>query len=355
MSITLPYDGLLRLAEQILLAEKLSPPKARLLAESLVAASRRGVDSHGVHLLSHYVRQFRAGNIDLEAGGHIVSESGACLLYDGEHGLGQHVSSVCCDHAVRLARGHGLGMVVARNSNHFGAAAFWGQRISRHAMIGIVMCNASPSVPPWQGREGRVGTNPICVSVPSAGTGGWLLDMATTTVAMNKIVQAAANGQPNIPPGWAMDREGVPTIDTVEARRGWLMPLGGYKGSGLGMMVEILCGVLAGGVMSTQVGGLHIFERMMNTSQMFLAIDVARFLPLEEFQARIASLVTLVKATPPAKGYDEVLVAGDPEWRAEERRLREGVPVDPSTWERLAELAAAAGLPLPEPLQPRLP
>lgn len=349
-SVTLRHEELQRLVEGILLAEGLAPAKASLMAESLVAASLRGVDSHGVHLLPHYVRQFRAGNIDLAADGHVVSESGACLVYDGEHGLGQHVSAVCSDHAVRLAREHGLGMVVARNSNHFGAAAFWGQRIARHGMIGIVMCNASPSVPPWQGREGRIGTNPICVAVPSSGRGGWLLDMATTTVAMNKIVQAAANNEPTIPPGWAMDRDGVPTTDTQAARRGWLMPLGGYKGSGLGMMVEILCAVLSGGAMSTAVGGLHILDRMMNTSQMFLAIDVARFMPLEEFQARMEHLITLVKSAPPAKGYDEVLVAGDPEWRAEAERLRKGVPIDPSTWQRLKELAAEAGLAAPEPV-----
>lgn len=321
------------------------------MAESLVEASLRGVDSHGVHLLPYYIRQFRAGNIDLAASGRIVSESGACLLYDGEHGLGQQISAICCDHAVRLARAHGVGLVLARHSNHFGAAAFWGRRISSHGMIGIVMCNASPSVPPWQGREGRVGTNPICVAVPSTGRGAWLLDMATTTVAMNKIIQAAANGRATIPAGWAMDRDGVPTTDTREARRGWLMPLGGYKGSGLNLMVEILCAVLSGGVLSTQVGGLHILDRKMNTSQLFLAVDVTRFLPLDQFQARMEQLVTLIKSTPPARGFGEVLVAGDPESRAAEQRLREGIPIDPSTWQRLSELAAGHGLELPSAIE----
>lgn len=339
-SVRVARDALLDFVERLLAAEGLSPGQARLMAESLVEASLRGVDSHGVHLLPYYIRQFRAGNIDLAAGGRVVAESGACLLYDGEHGLGQQVSAVCCDHAVRLAREHGVGLVVARRSNHFGAAAFWGRRIARHGMIGIVMCNASPSVPPWQGREGRLGTNPICVAVPSTGRGAWLLDMATTTVAMNKIVQAAANGRRTIPPGWAMDRDGVPTTDTAEARRGWLMPLGGYKGSGLNLMVEILCGVLSGGVLSTEVGGLHILDRRMNTSQLFLAVDVARFLPIDEFQARMEELVGRIKATPPARGFDEVLVAGEPECRAAEQRLKEGIPVDASTWERLRQLAA---------------
>ncbi len=154
---------------KILLSAGVPLQRAELVADSLVAANLRGVDSHGVLLLPHYVTQLKAGNIDVSTDGRVLSESGACLLYDGEHGLGHCVSAVCCGHAVRLARAHGLGMVVARNSNHFGAAAFWAQRISAEGMIGIVMCNASPTVPPWQGRDGRFGTNPICVSLPSFG------------------------------------------------------------------------------------------------------------------------------------------------------------------------------------------
>jgi LDH2 family malate/lactate/ureidoglycolate dehydrogenase len=342
-------DSALReFARSILLSARVPAAKAELVAESLVAANLRGVDSHGVHLLPHYLAQLNAGNINPSTDGRVISESGSCLLYDGEHGLGQWISGICCEHAVRLARLHGIGMAVVRNSNHFGAAAFWAQRMSAAGMIGVALCNASPSVPPWQGREGRVGTNPLCVSVPSAGAGGWLLDMATTTVALNKIVKAAANQEPVIPENWAMDSEGIPTTDTQAALRGLLMPLGGYKGSGLGMMVEVLCAVLSGGAMSTSLGGLHILERPMNTSQTFLAIDVARFLPPARFQSRMENLVRTVKSARPAKGYEEVLVAGDPEWRMEERRRREGVPLDKSLWDRLTALAAASGVPIPE-------
>ena len=329
---------------RMLLAVNVPGPKAELMADSLVSTSLRGVDSHGVHLLPHYIAQLKAGNIDARADGRVIAESGGCLLFDGEHGLGQSVSATCCEHAVRLARLHGIGMVVARNSNHFGAAAFWAQRISKSVMIGIVMCNSSPSVPPWQGREGRIGTNPLCISVPSSGAGRWLLDMATTTVALNKIVKAAANQEPTIPSGWAMDSEGIPTTDTQTALHGLLMPLGGYKGSGLGVMVEVLCAVLSGGSMSAEVGGLHILERPMNTSQSFIAIDIARFLPREEFQSRMERLVRAMKTTRPAHGYREILVAGDPEWRAEEQRLKEGIPLDRNLWNRLTALAGELGV-----------
>src|SRR5258705_5546512 len=125
------------------------------------------------------------------------------------------------------------------------------------------------------------------------------------------------NGQPEVPAGWAFNADGVPTTNTAEAYKGMLMPLGGYKGSGLAMMVEILCSVLAGGVMPTELGGIRHRGKHLRNSQMFLAIDVARFMPVEEFTARVEQLVHIMKTTPAAPGYDEVMVAGDPEWRTE--------------------------------------
>jgi LDH2 family malate/lactate/ureidoglycolate dehydrogenase len=345
--LTIDSEKLKALVEGILRAIGVPEAKARLTADCLVAANLRGVDSHGVLLLPYYVDQFRAGNIDPNADGRVISESGACLKFDGQHGVGQHVSAVCCDLAVEAARRFGMGMVIATRSNHFGIAAFWAARISAAGMAGMVMTNASPIVAPWQGREGRIGTNPICLSVPSTGKGGWLLDMATTTVAKNRIVKAAASGEKTIPAGWAMNSDGIPTVDIAEAMQGLLMPLGGYKGSGLGMLVEILCGVLGGGTMGAEVGGLHIKDRKMNTTHTFIAIDIARFMPLDRFQSRMEQLVSGVKATRTAQGYTEVLVAGDPEWRKEAERLRDGIPIEDNLWHRLASLARDLQVPLP--------
>jgi LDH2 family malate/lactate/ureidoglycolate dehydrogenase len=336
-----------KFSQQLLEAEGVPEMKAGLVAESLLAGSLRGVDSHGVQLLTFYLEQLEAGDVNPHAEGHVVSESAGCLLYDGENGLGQVVSDICCAHAVRLVREHGISLVVAHDSNHFGAAAFWGRKISTAGAIGIVMCNASPIVPTWQGREPRVGTNPICMSVPGGSDKSWLLDMATTTVAAGKIFKAAMNQQPAIPPGWALDSTGSPTTDTQAAFKGMLMPLGGYKGSGLAMMVEILCAVLGGGAMSTSVGGIRIRGRPTRVSQMFLAIDVARFLPLEEFQNRLAQLVATVKSAAPAVGYGEVLVAGEPEWRAEEIRRQQGIPVTTGVWARLVAAAKRLGVEIP--------
>lgn len=310
-----------------------------------MAANLRGVDSHGLQLLPFYVDQIEIGNVRTDVNGHIVSENGGCLVFDGELGIGQWIAQTCCDHAIRLAQAAGVSFVVARNSSHFGAAAWWGQRISSAGFIGLVMCNASPLVAPWQGKDKRFGTNPLCMSVPGANT--WLLDMATTTVAMGKLFKAQLSNQPEIPAGWAMDSEGVPTTDTQTALTGLLMPLGGYKGSGLAMMAEILCGVLSGGAMSTELGGIKVRDKPMRASQCFLALDVSRIMALEQFQERMEKLVGLVKSSAPAKGFDEVLVAGEPEWRNEAQRRAEGIPISQGTWEGLTAIAARYNVAVP--------
>ena len=226
----------------------------------------------------------------------------------------------------------------------------WAQRISSAGLIGLVMCNASPLVAPWQGREPRLGTNPICVSIP--GPRKWLLDMATTTVAAGRIFKAHFSKQAEIPAGWAMDAEGVPTTSTDTAMSGLLMPLGGYKGSGLAMMAEIFCAVLGGGAMSTELGGIRVHGKPARVSQCFLAVDVARFMPETEFQDRIERLIGMIKSSTPAKGYEEVIVAGEPEWRAEEVRKASGIPISDGTWNDLTAIAERHGVPLPAAYSP---
>jgi LDH2 family malate/lactate/ureidoglycolate dehydrogenase len=341
--IFIPAPELIQFARSLLEAVKVPPHKADLVATSLVAANLRGVDSHGVQLLAFYVEQIEHGDMIPTAEGHILSENGGSMVFHGEDGLGQHVANVCTDHAIRLAKQHGISMVISRESNHFGAAAYWAQKMAAAGQIGIVMCDASSIVPPWQGKQTRLGTNPICMAVP----GPWLLDMATTTVAANKIFKAAFNNQPSIPAGWAMDSEGVPTTDTQTALKGLIMPLGGYKGSGLAMMVEILCAVLSGGAMSTELGGIRIRGRKFRVNQSFLAIEIERFMPVAEFTARVEKLVGMIKSTQPAAGYDEVLVAGEPEWRMEEKRKREGIPIGAGTWETLSKVAETRGVRVP--------
>ena len=337
---------LTRFIEELFLASGVPERWSRLMGESLVAANLRGVDSHGVQLAAFYLAQLADGRVDARGTGRVASETGCIMSYDGENALGQVVAQHAVEHAARMARAHGMGLVVARESNHFGAAAWWAQQLSVQGLLGIVMCNASSLVAPWQGRDPVWGTNPICVSAPGE---RWLLDMATTTVAMGKIYKANVNHEPEIPPGWAMDAEGVPTTSTQAALHGLLMPLGGYKGSGLAMMVEILCGVLSGGAMGSELGGLRVEGRPFRVSQFFLAIDIARLMPEAEFNERLDKLIGMVKSTRPAAGFNEVLVAGEPEWRKEAERRAAGVPVDVPLWHSLNGWAKRLKVTAPPP------
>ncbi len=334
-AITISRDNLEVFSQSLLLASGVSATHADIVAKSLIAANLRGVDSHGVQLLSYYLKQIEAKNIVVDSIGAPATESGATMVYDAANGLGAVTANECCGHANRLAAEHGIGMVTAKNANHFGACAFWAQRISAARNIGIVVCNASPLVAPWQGKEVRFGTNPICMAIPG---GKFLLDMATTTVAANRIYKAVTNQEPSIPLGWAMDREGRPTTDPkVALDGGFVMPLGGYKGYGLAIMVEILCALLSGGAMSTELGGIRVLDRPMNAAHMFLAISVDRFLPGGEFEPRMAKLIGMLKSAEPAAGFSEVLVAGEPEERIEADRLANGIPIETGVWARLCE------------------
>ncbi len=339
-TIVIQAPVLKRFIEHIFASAGVPGPTSALLGDSLVAANLRGVDSHGAQLVMPYVERIECGDMDSRAEGGVISENGCCLLYDGANGIGQRISQICCEHAVRIARVHGVAAVSARESNHFGAAAYWAQSIAAAGQVGVVMCNSSTIVPPWQGREPRLGTNPLCVAAP----GPWLLDMATTTVAMNKVYKAQMDGYPTIPAGWALDSRGVPTTDPNEAVKGMPMPLGGYKGSGLGVMAEIFCSVLGGGAMRDKVGGIRVAGQPSHASQFFMAIDVARFMPVAQFTARLETLVSYIKSSAPARGYNEVLVAGDPEWRMEEERGRCGIPLGQGTWDALTRLGARLGV-----------
>ncbi len=338
----IPHEQLRSLAERILLATHVPAEHAALVATTLVATNLRGTDSHGIQLLTFYVDQLLSGDMLAAEAGHVVSESGTSLVYDAGNGIGQVTAQICAGHAARLAKEHGVGIVTARNCNHFGAAFWWARQIAEPASIGIVMCDASPLVAPWQGREPRFGTNPICFALP--GEKSFLLDMATTTVAAGRIFKASINQQETIPAGWALDAEGVPTTDTATAMQGLLMPLGGYKGTGLAMMVEILCGVLSGGKISNEIGSIRKRGRPSQLNHFFLAIDLERFGNVGEISARAEMLANLVRAAAPAKGYDEVLVAGEVEGRTEAERRRDGIPLPEGNWETLLATAKRVGV-----------
>lgn len=318
-------------------------PTVRLMVQT----DLRGVDSHGIGMLPRYVEWIREGFIEPAAEPKIVRDDGATALVDGQKGLGHYPSSVAMELAIVKARMFGVGVVAVRNSNHFGAAANYSMLALAHDMIGLATTN-SPYVAmvPTFGRTPMLSTNPISLAAPTGSETPFVLDMATTTVAIGKLRVAARWGQP-IPEGWATDPAGRPTTDPEVALAHRLLSplggsraLGGHKGYGLGLMVDILSGVLSGAVYGPRFFRSDMPEQKLhNVGHCFAAIAPARFRPIEEFKADLDDLLRSLKESPKAEGEARIYTAGEPEAECERRRLREGIPLAPALVKQVNAIA----------------
>jgi ureidoglycolate dehydrogenase (NAD+) len=310
---------------------------AATVAETLVWTSLRGTDSHGVARVPLYVERLRSGVLNGRPRPSVLQRDGAIAVVDGDHGPGQLAAVLATDLSIELAREHGLGLAVVRRSGHYGAAAFYAVRAAAAGLVGISLTNAEPGVIPYGGSRPALGTNPIAVAAPLGGGAIFDLDMATSQVALNRINNARDEGRP-IPEGWGVDEHGELTTDPAKVVAA--VPLGGYKGYALALMVEVLCGVLAG-------AGAREDDGIRNIGHFHLAIDPERTVGRDAFAGVLGGLLDELRAIPPARGFDEVLVAGDPEDRARERREREGIPIVPALWEKLTALSGELGVSVP--------
>ncbi|MEN6478627.1 MAG: Ldh family oxidoreductase [Anaerolineales bacterium] len=342
-------DGaeLLRFTRAVLEAAGLGAEQAAVVAASLTQAELRGQGSHGVsRLLGIYVQRLRCGAINAHPQPAIVSQRGGTALVDGDNGPGQVAGSYAMALAIALAREHGVGCVAVRRSNHYGAAAFYLQQTLEAQMIGLTTTNAPPNMPPTGGRVPFLGTNPLAVAVPSATQGPVLLDMATSVVAKGKIQLLAKEGQRTIPPGWALDKEGRPTTDVEAALAGMMLPVGGHKGYGLALIVEILSAVVSGAAFGPHLGTLYgDFDRGQDVGHLFAALDLSGFGPVSEFLERMDQLLVELRAVPRQEGVEEILVPGEVESRCQARYAREGIPFDSAVYAEVCGIARELGVP----------
>ena len=323
-------------------------PTVRLM----VRTDLRGVDSHGIGMLPRYVEWIQGGFIDPAAEPKTARDDLATALLDGQKGLGYYPSSVAMDLAIAKARTFGVGIVAVRNSNHFGAAANYSMMALAHDMVGLATTN-SPYVAmvPTFGRAPMLSTNPISVAAPAGTQTPFVLDMATTTAAIGKLRIASRWGKP-IPEGWAVDAAGRPTTDPKVALAHRLLSplggsraLGGHKGYGLGVMVDILSGVLSGAVYGNLFFRSDMPEQKLhNVGHCFAAIDPARFRPIEEFKADMDEMLRALKESPKAEGEERIYTAGEPEAECERQRLVEGIPLAPALVKQVNGIALSLGV-----------
>jgi len=322
-----------------------SPPaEAETVMRHVVAANLAGHDSHGVIQIPTYIERIKVGHIVPGAPWTIVQESSTTTVVDGHWGFGYVVNERAMKLTIEKAKTANVAAATVFRQGHIGRVASYTLMAAREGMIGIATADSGRSpkaVAPFGGREARLGTNPISIAMPSDLEGPLYLDMATSAAAAGKIALAVARNQP-VPNGWVIGSDGKPTNDPSQLRRGGaLLPVGGsegYKGYGLSVMVEILCGLLTGLGFGVEPTGRH------NDGCFMAVFKVDAFRPLAQFKKDIGELAAYLKATEPAEGSSGVYYPGEIEHMREQDRRQNGIEVENATWYKLRSLAEDYGL-----------
>jgi LDH2 family malate/lactate/ureidoglycolate dehydrogenase len=342
--LVVPMASLDRFTAELLMHVGVPQADADLIADALVSADARGMQSHGVVRLPVYVRRIVAGGARRGISGTIVKESAATVLLDGQDGIGQVIAARAMREAIRKARDAGAGVVGVRGSNHFGEGAYYVAQAVAEGMIGLITTSGSPNMPYWGAREPVLGTLPLAVGVPAQEEMPIVLDLAFGTVSKGKVIQAAAKGE-RIPSDWAVDANGDATDDPhAVLDGGWILPIGGYKGSGLILIMEILSAVLTGARFATEVYDLYgDHARPQALGHFAFVIDVEAFMPLDELTGRVDRLIRIIKAS----GSDgELLMPGEREQRLFAHRRAAGIPLPTDTIRALGDVAREVGFPI---------
>lgn len=343
-SVLVSHTPLREFARQCLENAGLSADHALLVADSLVESNLRGIDSHGTARLPHYLNRIRHGSINPRPK-LVYSRLGAALgRLDGDHGLGQIVMARATEEAISLARESGAGWVAVENSSHCGALAYYGLQIAMTGMVGILFTHSDSMVVPYAAKHAFCGTNPICITVPGTQDESTLcLDMATSVVPWNTITNAAMENV-EIPEEWAVDAEGQPTRNPNDVRA--VRPFGGYKGSDLGLMIDVLCSFLIGTPCGPDIAPMYGDpEHKRLLGGLVGAIDIRRFRDVSTFRSSVSTLAQRWNLQPASNQMEPVLFPGQPEIQTRARRLVEGIPLGVNLIEIFRAIAAKISVP----------
>jgi LDH2 family malate/lactate/ureidoglycolate dehydrogenase len=339
-------EALREFAARVMAAYGLPDADAARAAELMVEADLTGADSHGIFRLPQYMRRLRAGGSNPRPDITVTRLAPALAMVEGDNGLGHLVMSRAAETAVVLARENGVAWVGARRSNHAGSGAVYACLPLPAGMIGIYTVVASANhMAPWGGTESLLGTNPLAIAVPMGEEDPVVLDMATTVVSYGTVKGHALLGQA-MPEGWMVEAaSGAPLTDPARAKEGVLLPIGGYKGSGLAMMLGLLAGALNRAALGRDVVDFNADDATVaETGHALIALDVARFLPPAAFQAAVRAHLEELRGSVRLPGVERIRLPG--EMRAQRRRERvaQGVPLPPALLAQLDQLAAGCGV-----------
>ena len=314
---------------------------AAAVATLMVQADMQGSDGHGVIRLAPYAKRILAGGINLKPNIKVVQERTAMALVDGDNGMGHLVMKKATELAIHKARTAGIAWVGSKFSNHAGPASLYARMALQHDMIGLYFAVGNANhLPPWGGLDMLLSTNPIAAAIPTLNEAPVVLDMATTVAAYGKVKAKAQRGE-MMPEGWMIDRQGKPLLDPTKSEEGFLLPIGGYKGYGLSLIVGILAGTLNGAAMGRQVIDFNKdFSTTTNTGQAIAIIDPSAFGDITEFKQNVDTLVRELRGSERMPGVDRIWLPGE---QSHEKRLSNeahGIVLAPSLMKQLNDLAA---------------
>ncbi|MCD9023780.1 ureidoglycolate dehydrogenase [Cohnella silvisoli] len=304
----------------------ISDRHAGITADVLIHANLRGVDSHGVLRMEHYVQKVKQQGINSEPDITVKITGPVTAIVDGDDGLGHVVAEKAMSCAIELAHNNGVGIVSAINSSHCGALSYFVEMAAREQLIGIAMTNTDKMVVPFGGSSAYFGTNPMAFGFPAGNRQPIVIDMATSSVAYGKILEAIHLRKP-IPADWAVDSEGQPITDPHQFNA--LLPFGGPKGYGLGMVVDIFAGILTGSPFGPYIGKMYgeDFSDRRKLGHFVCAFDISKFTDQELFTRNITQMMDDLHNMPPAPGFDRVILPGEPECLREQHRRQHGIPI----------------------------
>lgn len=338
-TIQVPVDKIIDLSQRSLERVGVPPEDAAMVIEILVLADLQGIDTHGTRRLGPYIERVRKNLIKNQPKITLDKKTPSVALLEGDNALGQLVGQRALQAAVEMAKDQGIAYVGCRHSNHFGAGAPYALLACRANMICMLGTNAFPTMAPWGGREVKVGNNPLAIGIPRRKSPHFILDMAMSVAARGKMRKASERGEA-IPGDWALDSKGAPTTDPLEGLKGFVRPIGGHKGYGLALVVDVLAGVLTAGAFGTGVKSL--FQNMdepQDIGHFFIALDPSRFLNLESFFSRMDDFAGELKNTEPFDEASPVLMPGEIEEANLQHRTATGIPLDEKTYQLLEDLA----------------
>jgi ureidoglycolate dehydrogenase (NAD+) len=322
-------DQIREFASNALIAAGTEADAAQSVANALTETSLRGVDSHGIRLLLHYIKVVQGGRINPSPRLAFTKTGLGTGIVDGDNGFGHHASYFAIDHAVGIAQETGVGAVSVINSSHFGAAGSYVLRAAAKGYVGLGFCNSDAFVLAHDGVHSFHGTNPIAFAAPVAGNEPFLLDMATSVVPWNRVQDYLMEGLP-LPPDVTVDSSGEPTIDAAQSAA--LLPLGGmlygHKGAGLASMIEVLCAIVTGSPYCSTLPAMKgpDFSTPRHMGHFFFVIDYRRFVPQQAYEAGMEAYLRDLRSQPSKPGK-KVMAPGDREWLVMEERRRLGIPV----------------------------